>query len=171
MTRTRKFSPVHAIAAVILSVCTLPLLVGVAPSASAAAKTPGSGPTLVLTATKSTSKANLTSQGPETITCTAIARNPHDSKHVGGTVNFVGQLSCTYPVASLTMTLYLYWNGYLQNGATNSNKGQASLSNNVAAACTSGAWQGSTVGEVKFPPGYTPSGGVISQTNIQDISC
>ena len=170
MSHARKFSPVHAIAALILSVCTLLLLAGVAPSASAAVKAPGTGRIFTLTATRST-HGDLTGRGPIVIVCTAIANNPHDSKHVGGTVNFVGKLSCTYPVASLTMTLYLYWNGYLQDGATNSNRGAASLSNNVAAACTSGAWQGSTVGEVKFPAGYTPSGGVISNTNIQSIKC
>jgi hypothetical protein len=56
------------------------------------------------------------------------------------------------------MTLWLYWSGYLQNGATNSNTGEASLSNNVAAACSDGGCQGSTVGAVEFPPGYLPSG-------------
>jgi hypothetical protein len=41
----------------------------------------------------------------------------------------------------------------------------------VAAACSSGAWQGSTVGTVTFPPGFTPQSGIVSNDNIQTISC
>jgi hypothetical protein len=120
---------------------------------------------------KSGAVVNLKSVGPSTITCTAKANDPHDSSHVGGTVNFVGSISCTAPVASLKMTLYLYWDGYLQASKTKSNAGYASISNNVAAACTSGGWQGTTYGTVTFPAGYTPHSGTVSDSNVQSISC
>jgi hypothetical protein len=109
--------------------------------------------------------------GGSVITCTAKANNPHDSHHVGGTVNFVGQVNCTAPVSSIQMTISLSWDNYLQKSAIKSNAGNASISNNVAAACTSGGWQGTVVATVTMPPGYVPQSGVVSDSNIQSISC
>lgn len=136
--RSRPLPRVHAIAASALSACILLLLVGITPTASAAVQASTPPPTITSTSTVAPA---LKGVGPTTITCTAIANSPHDSSHVGGTVNFVGSIKCTAPVASLRMTLSLYWDGYLQGSKSNSNAGQASLSNNVAAACTSGGWR------------------------------
>jgi hypothetical protein len=166
MSRT-KFSRGHLIAASIFAICTTLFLAGITPPAGAAVQArSAAGPTATAAAVPA-----LKSVGPTTITCTAKANNPHNSTHVGGTVNFVGSISCTAPVALLRMTVSLYWDGYIQGSKPKSNAGQASISNNVAAPCTSGGWQGTTLGTVTFPPGYTPRSGVVSASNVQSISC
>jgi hypothetical protein len=173
MVHARKSLPfrrVHAIAAAVLSACIL-LLVGITSTADAAVQASTPPPTVTSTTSTSTVTPALKGVGPTTITCTAIANNPHNSSHVGGTVNFVGSIKCTAPVASLRMTVSLHWDGYVQGSKSNSNAGKASLSNNVAAACTSGGWQGSTVGTVTFPAGYTPHSGTVSASKVVSISC
>jgi hypothetical protein len=165
MTHSKKLPRVHAIAVSAISVCTLMLLAGFAPSSSAAVHSRASGPAA------STATPALKGVGPTIITCTAKANNPHNSTHVGGTVNFVGSINCTAPVAALHMTLTLSFDGFPVGSIPKSNAGRASISNNVAAACSSGGWQGSTVGTVIFPPGYTPHSGPVFASNEQSISC
>ena len=165
MTHAKKFLRVHVIAVSAISVCTLMLLAGFAPSSSAAVKSRASGPAA------STVTPALKGVGPTVIICTAKANNPHNSTHVRGTVNFVGSINCTAPVASLHMTLTLSFDGFPVASKPKSNAGRASISNNVAAGCSSGGWQGSTVGTVTFPPGYTPHSGTVSASNEQSITC
>lgn len=167
MHRTKKFLPSRLTAVWVTGVCALALLAGVSPSAQAATQPS----TVTITAHATTPSGSPRSSAASLITCIVKANNPHDSHHVGGTVNFVGTVTCTAPVSSIVMTLTLYWDGYLQADGGAANDGQASLSSNVAAPCTSGGWQGSIVATVVFPPGYVPSGLTGSASNIQSITC
>ena len=175
VTSFRKLLNPSVTASSIAAIGTLALLAGIAPASNAAPLARTDTPTITSTPTSTSNpskKPNLISGGGGvTITCTATANNPHDSSHVGGTVNFVGSVSCTAPVASLKLTLSLYWDGYLQASNIKSNAGFASISNNVAAPCTSGGWQGTTYASVVFPPGFSPASGVISDSNVKSISC
>lgn len=145
--------------------CTILSIIGATPSANAATYPP------TISSTRSGASPEFSSSGPSVISCSAKANNPHDSSHVGGTVNFVGSVTCSSPVASIRMTLTLLWDGYEQAAKTNGNSGQATLSNNVAAPCSSGGWQGSVVGTVVMPPGYLPQSGTVSASSVVSISC
>jgi hypothetical protein len=94
-----------------------------------------------------------------TITCTLNIDNPHHSTHVPGTANVEANVSCTAPVYSIELTIYLF---DLTHGRGEedefTNAGVASLSGNVAIdPCESGEYEGLAETTVTWPPGYTPS--------------
>jgi hypothetical protein len=115
----------------------------------------------------------VTALGPrlqDVITCDAKANNPHHSTHDPSTVNATGSITCSAPVVSITMTMYLYWSGYIQNSATCHSTGESSVSCNVAAPCVTGGWQVSEIGEIHFPPGYEPNPQSVSASKEANVS-
>ncbi len=114
------------------------------------------------------------------ITCNLNVQNPHNSTHVGGTINVVATIGCNVPAASLSIAVTL-WKSVCDPGCqqvpygatgTNSNAGSASIQANSAAACTSGDYFGVASGEIVSPPGYTPpSGSVSGQGATVSITC
>jgi hypothetical protein len=93
------------------------------------------------------------------ITCSLTIDYPHESSHVPATVNVVAHWSCTSAVASLSMSVQLFYAGLQIGSGRASNTGQASLNGNAAATgCISGYYSGAVVGSVVFPPGYSGSG-------------
>jgi hypothetical protein len=133
-------------------------------AATAATATPRSA------APHTTVAIGLHARWDQVITCTAKANYPHHSTHVPSTVNATGSITCTAPVASITMTMYLYWSGYIQNSATCRSVGKSSVSCNVAAPCSTGGWQVSEIGEIYFPPGYEPSPQSVSASQEADVT-
>jgi hypothetical protein len=106
------------------------------------------------------------------INCDLKINNPHKSTHVTGTINITATWTCTAPVSTLTIDIYLYRNGlYVSEGHT-SNPGGSYLMGNAATGCASGTYQGVALGSVVFPPGYTPPTQNLSVTsNSVYISC
>lgn len=176
MGHARKILSSHLKALLVTGACALALLAGLSSSAQAAPLAGGlssaqSDPPPTITITGTSPTPDFSGSGPTLITCNVSAANPHNSGHVGGTVNFVASTSCDAPVSSIVQTITLFWDGYLQSSKSQSNSGEASLSGNVAAACTSGGWQGSVTTTVVFPPGYVPPSDTGSASNVQEITC
>jgi hypothetical protein len=169
MSHTRKLPRLPVLVLSVFAVGALAILPGVAPASAASFAQNDPPPTVTSQPSTTTDLQGV--GGGTVITCTAKANNPHDSSHVGGTVNFVGSVSCTAPVASLNLTLSLYLGSYVQATNNKSNTGNATISNNVSALCSSGGWQGTTYAVVTFPPGYVPASGVISDDKIVTINC
>lgn len=92
-------------------------------------------------------------------TCTLSIDNPHHSTHVPGTANVETHVSCTAPVSSIDLVIYLF---DLTRGRAEEdefyNAGEASLDGNVAIdPCISGDYEGLAETTVTWPPGFTPS--------------
>lgn len=115
-----------------------------------------------------TSQINLAS----TITCTAQVQNPHNSTHVGGTVNVVATIKCTGAVSSLALRVGLYLNGSLISSSTVSNAGKATIQGNAAKACKSGTYTGMASWATVFPPTYVPptASGLLTGASVK-ITC
>lgn len=67
--------------------------------------------------------------------------------------------SCSSAVAQLSLNMYLYRNDLFVNQSSTSNSGSSSLQGNVATNCTTDTYQAIAIGNVTFPPGYTPPTG------------
>jgi hypothetical protein len=104
----------------------------------------------------------VTAADASAITCTLAIQNPHNSKHVSGTVNVVATWTCDAPVSSLSMAVALYFEGAPVRRATFRNAGQPSLQGNAAFPCAPGNWQGRAVGTVVFPPTYDPPSATLN---------
>jgi len=97
------------------------------------------------------------------ITCTPNVQNPHNSTHVGGTVNVVVTLSCTSAVPYISIRAALYRNGALvKDSGAKAVYGSAFAQNNAAVTCSSATYQGWMSYYVEFPPGYSPASGASS---------
>lgn len=111
--------------------------------------------------------------GGNIIVCTVKADYPHNSTHVGGTVNFVGSVSCTSTVANIAQTTYLYdtTNGRNKVGQFPYQPGTSSAKSNSALSCINGVYYGVSSTSVTFPPNYVPqsqySRAVSSKVTIQ----
>jgi hypothetical protein len=92
--------------------------------------------------------------GGSVITCTLKVNYPHNSIHVGGTVNVTSEIKCTSNVDSIYVSTGLRGaqsgNGWAQKFNTNYQ------SSNAAAPCVNGSYWGVASGTVTFPSGYTP---------------
>lgn len=114
----------------------------------------------------------------ESITCTMSVHTPHDSGHVGGTVNVTGDITCRNEagtktnVSSLKISLQLYkqvcdpscsWTPYGSPGNAH-NAGKYVVSTNSAGPCTPGKYEGSGTGSIVFPPGFEPPTGTVGKT-------
>jgi hypothetical protein len=142
------------------------------PMVTVSVATAATAPPLALHTTATAIGTHSRGNGPNqsVITCTAKQNNPHHSTHKPETVNATGSVTCTAPVASITMTMYLYWDGYLQNSKTFRSVGKSSVSGNVAAPCETGGWQASLIAEIYFPPGYEPSPQSVSDSKTADVT-
>lgn len=95
-----------------------------------------------------------------TIHCTlSVLQYPHNSTHVGGTVNWVDTVLCDAPVTKIAISARLV---DLTNGRTNSTSGIASYGSvtgqaNAALPCQPGNYQGNGASTVYFPPGFSPA--------------
>jgi hypothetical protein len=91
---------------------------------------------------------------------------------VPGTINITATYSCTAPVTSLSISIYLYLNDLFVSQGSAGNSGSANLQANAYSGCTTGTYKGVALGHVVFPPGYTPpasDGSVVSNSSF--ISC
>jgi hypothetical protein len=70
------------------------------------------GATLIWLLVIAPGRAVLAAAPNATITCTPNVANPHNSSHVNGTVNVVVTLSCTGPVAEISIKAALSVAGY-----------------------------------------------------------
>ena len=59
-------------------------------------------------------------------------------------------------VAQLSIDVYLYLNGTFVNQGSAGTSGSSSPQGNVSSGCTTGSYQAIAIGNVTFPPGYTP---------------
>jgi hypothetical protein len=95
---------------------------------------------------------------------------PHRSSHVPSNVNWIVNISCTAPVASLSATLKLLWVGHQWYGpVTNGNAGQSSLTSQIDAPCNTGDYQGVANWAVLFYSGG--SGTSYGATQVVHIDC
>lgn len=144
-------------------------------AAEAAPAYPGAVQRSLTATSTSPPSATPTAAAASTITCTITADNPHKSTHVPGTVNVVGHTDCTAPVASISMTVYLYNYDTSRlvgvNGPTG-NSGRSSFALNAAASCISGRYYGYARTTINFPPGYSPSPqSAASYSSIILVNC
>lgn len=97
------------------------------------------------------------------ITCTINAQHPHDSSHVGGTVNGVATISCSQAVSSLSITVELWYQdaAVVAGPTSKSNFGRAFIKHNAATTCVPGYYRTVATGRVVFPPGYVPPSGTV----------
>jgi hypothetical protein len=104
------------------------------------------------------------------IVCTPTMQLPHRSSHVPSNVNWIVNISCTAPVASLSATLKLLWVGHQWYGpVTNGNAGQSSLTSQIDAPCNTGDYQGVAHWAVLFYSGG--SGTSYGATQVVHIDC
>ncbi len=117
--------------------------------------------------------SDATAAGSTSIDCVLNVQNPHNSSHVGGTVNVVARVTCTSPVESITVRAALYRNGALvKDSGPSTRTGVASYQNNAAVSCVSGRYQGWGSNVIQYPPGYTPSStSGTAVGNAVDITC
>lgn len=113
--------------------------------------------------------------GGAVINCQLQAQTPHNSSHVGGTINEIGTIECDAGVSSMTISVDLYkrvctpdcsWR-LMKSSAPKLVFGSRRVQHNVAINCASGTYRGAMTGTVVFPPRYTPSaesGGAWSAT-------
>lgn len=98
-----------------------------------------------------------------TIVCTLNVQNPHNSSHVGGTVNVVVVLTCTSAVPYISIRAALYRNGGLvKDSGAKSVYNSRTAQNNAAVACSDANYRGWGSFAVTFPPGYAPPTGAGS---------
>jgi hypothetical protein len=107
------------------------------------------------------------SDGPSRISCTPKVNNPHNSSHVGGTVNVQVTMTCTYPVEKISITAALWQGNSLLKAVNGTAYGKAKSASNAPVTCRDGSYQGSGTWVVTFPYGYVPrvqTGGARSST-------
>jgi hypothetical protein len=108
----------------------------------------------------------------DVITCTVNVQNPHNSSHVGGTVNVISTILCTGAMSGLAQYVGLYYNNVLVGEAYNSNSGVASLTGNFATACKSGTYVGASSYLEVAPAGYVPAYTEgEANSNVVSITC
>ena len=108
------------------------------------------------------------------ILCTVSIDNPHNSSHVGGTVNVVSHISCS--PGSLMALLSLDTQLWRSGGQVAANHGQVAgfywLDNNAAVGCVSGGYVGNATARLTPPPGYTPaSASATVSSPLVTIAC
>ncbi|WP_327071008.1 hypothetical protein [Kitasatospora sp. NBC_01302] len=142
-------------------------MIGTAGTATAAATAGGTSTTVTLpagvtTAQVSSGAAHATiTRTPQTaqtnLTCTLTSSTPiHTSSIVYGSAS----ISCTAPVAQLTMTASLYKNGALLiTGDLMETWSAKMLSANAYTAYAPGKYQTGSQGTVTYPSGYNPPTG------------
>lgn len=107
-----------------------------------------------VTRTPQTAQANLT--------CTLTSTTPIHSSTI---VYAAASISCTAPVAALTMTANLYRNGVLVKAGDLMETWSAKmLSANAYIAYIPGSYQTGAQGTVTYPAGYNPPGGTLNTT-------
>lgn len=110
--------------------------------------------------------------GPSVITCTPKVNYPHNSSHVGGTINVQVTMSCTYPVDKISITASLWRGNSMLKAVNGISYGKASNASNAPIACAPGSYYGMGTWVVTFPYGYVPrvqTGG--GQSVVRAISC
>jgi hypothetical protein len=114
------------------------------------------------------------------IVCKFQVQDPHNSTHVGGTVNVVATVSCVPAAESLSIRVTLYkvvcdpGCSQVPYGVTGSakNVGKATIQANSAASCSSGDYFGVSYATIVAPPGFTPpSANVSGSGRTVAISC
>jgi hypothetical protein len=114
--------------------------------------------------------SSKTARAASPIVCQPVLHNPHKSTHVPGTVNVVGDVTCTAPVAEIKLMVAIYYNGALTNQSPfTSFPHTAFAQNNAAADCQDGTWRGWVYTTVTFYSGYVGSSSGFGPT--ADITC
>lgn len=108
--------------------------------------------------------------GGSVITCTLKVNYPHNSTHVGGTVNVTSEIKCSSNVDSIYISTGLRGaqssNGWSQKFNTNYH------SSNAAATCKNGTYYGVGSGTVTFPSGYSPRVQNVSGSGaVRTVDC
>jgi hypothetical protein len=166
--RLLRYAPTRIAIAILIGLCASLGLI----AAPASAAPRSSTPTITVTFVPSHSSH---ASGPDAsltvIVCTINVDNPHHSGHNPGTAGAQAQTTCNHSMASIRMSIQLWWSGYDQGIKTESNTGQSSLSFGYYVACTSGGWQATASALLKAPPGYTPASGDIYDTKVASVTC
>jgi hypothetical protein len=125
---------------------------------------------LVATHRGSVIKCNMVYQG-------ANGGLPHHSGHFPGSINVRVRVTCTDPVTSIVGYVVLFQisnKGKILRRTSPqkySSIGRAAANGNAALVCKPGYYEGDSVALVTFPPGYTPSSGLLRDyTNVARIS-
>jgi hypothetical protein len=107
------------------------------------------GPVPPVSVTEKVTVNTLTRTAP--IVCQPTMQLPHRSSHDPTNVNWITNITCTAPVASLSATLRLLWVGHTWYGPkTNANAGSPSLTSQIDAPCNTGDYQGVADWTVRF---------------------
>jgi hypothetical protein len=94
--------------------------------------------------------------GPRSIDCTPKVNKPHNSSHVGGTINVQVTMKCTYRVDRIDITASI-WRGHtLLNHATGKAFNAAKNAANAPIAYRAGTYHGQGKWMVVYPEGYVP---------------
>jgi hypothetical protein len=102
--------------------------------------------------------------------CTPTMQLPHRSSHDPSRVNWIVNIVCLEPVASLTATIQLNWVYHMAYGpVVNGNFGQLSLQSQIDAPCNTGTYQGIANWTVTFMSGFT--GTSHGATALTPIAC
>jgi hypothetical protein len=104
-----------------------------------------------------------------TYSCTLNVQNPHNSSHVGGTINVVATISCGIAVTRMSLQVTFYKVvcdprcGTVPYGTTGSSVtySNRTIQANSAAACSSGSYFGEAYGSIVAPPGFSPPTGTV----------
>lgn len=89
--------------------------------------------------------------------CEVKANNPHNSSHVGGTVNGVGSVTCTSSIPTIRIRTTLVRLGVTQTTGNNTVSSTSYAQSNAALVCQPGQYQVIAYASVDFPNGTTRS--------------
>ncbi|TDE98951.1 hypothetical protein EXU48_01785 [Occultella glacieicola] len=97
------------------------------------------------------------------ITCHLSVNDPHNSSHVGGTINVAVKVNCTAAVPSISIRAQLrdLTNGRSATSVWTSGWNTNYHANTAALICKAGTYQGAGYASVIFPVGFNPSTGLM----------
>jgi hypothetical protein len=90
------------------------------------------------------------------INCHAEVWYPHQSSHVIGTVNTVGDMTCTEPLSYMYVEVRLYYSAAVIASAKDEGPGRISVWANAATTCVPGVYHAEATFLGFSPPGYVP---------------
>lgn len=129
-----------------------------------------------IVATYHGAKGDAASPAIGTIICSITANNPFWSpptiSYQFDVVEGWGAITCTSPVAKLSIGVALDWQGAQVSTAYASSYESAAVGQTAVTDCYDGNYITVDVGVVYFPPGYTPAESEISSNSVEiPISC
>jgi hypothetical protein len=106
------------------------------------------------------------------VNCNVRVDDPHDSGHVGGTVNMIARVKCDRPVAAIKLVVRLKRDGQEVILNDFSNSGVAALQGKANTPCVDGTYQGEAAAEgTYFPPSFPATGTFGAKSATKEITC